>query len=102
MTEAIQELKDLIVALDKKVDIQASEIKGEINLVRAEVLQAKTELSGKIDQMKTELNGQIERVGEKLEGVSKRVDQQEILSRTAFAGLLVAVTSGFIKYLFFN
>ncbi len=129
MTNAAAEpnLRDLILALDKKIDaldkkidVQNAEIKqvkteltGEIKQVKTEltgeIKQVKIELAGEISQVRTELKGEIalagaetKRLEEKIEGFGKRIDQQEFINRGAILALIAGVATGFIKYLFFN
>ncbi|MCJ2543612.1 hypothetical protein [Thermostichus vulcanus] len=124
MSDPNQELKDLILALDKKLDgfdrkfeTQITELKNEVRLVRIELeakidlsrseLEAKidlsrSELEAKIDLSRSELEVKIAELSGKMDGYSKRLDQQEFVSRGAILALVVGVASGFIKYLFFT
>ncbi|MEN9224619.1 MAG: hypothetical protein Q6L60_07030 [Thermostichus sp. HHBFW_bins_43] len=124
MSDLNQELKDLILALDKKLDgfdrkfeAQITELKNEVRLVRTELeakidlsrseLEAKidlsrSELEAKIDLGRSELEVKIAELSGKMDGYSKRLDQQEFVSRGAILALVVGVASGFIKYLFFT
>ncbi|ACK71012.1 conserved hypothetical protein [Gloeothece citriformis PCC 7424] len=83
----LQELKELILNLDKKIDTGFIRLEGEIKRVEEK------------------LEGEIKRVEEKLEakidGLEKRLSNEETLSRTAFAALVVGALAGLIKYLFF-
>jgi hypothetical protein len=124
MSDPNQEIKDLILALDKKLEgfdrkleIQIADLKSEIRLVKtelhAEINLARTELESKIDLSRTELESKIDlsrtelevkiaEIGGKMDGYGKRLEQQEFVSRGAVVALVVGVTSGFIKYLFFT
>ena len=124
MSDPNQEIKDLILALDKKLDIQIADLKSEIRLVKtelhaeisltrselgAEISLTRSELQGEISsaraetrQAKTEVEGKIAELSGKMDGYGKRLDQQEFVSRGAVVALVVGVTSGFIKYLFFT
>ncbi len=113
MTNPDQEIKDLILALDRKLDgfdrkfeTQIADLKNDVRLVKTE-LEAKidlsrSELEAKIDLSRTELEVKIAELSGKMDGYGKRLDQQEFVSRGAVLALVVGVTSGFIKYLFFN
>ncbi|GAB4213410.1 MAG: hypothetical protein OHK0012_09490 [Synechococcales cyanobacterium] len=141
MSDPTQEIKDLILALDKKLDgfdrkfemqiadlkseirLVKTELQSEINIVRAEAQQiqiqleakidlshreleakidlSRSELEAKIDLSRSDLEGKIAELGGKMDGYGKRIDQQEFISRGAILALVVGVTSGFIKYLFF-
>ena len=113
MSDPNQEIKDLILALDKKLEgidrkleIQVTEIKSEIRLVKTD-LEAKidltrNELEAKIDLSRSSLEVKIAELSGKMDGYSKRLDQQEFISRGAIVALVVGVASGFIKYLFFS
>ncbi len=113
MSDPNQEIKDLILVLDKKLEgfdrkleIQIADLKSEIRLVKtelhAEINLARTELESKIDLSRTELEVKIAEIGGKMDGYGKRLEQQEFVSRGAVVALVVGVTSGFIKYLFFT
>ncbi len=131
MSDPNQEIKDLILALDKKLDgfdrkfeAQISDLKSEIRLVRtelhAEIELTRSELQSEISlsrselqseislsrsetqQAKIEVEGKIAEISGKIDGYGKRLDQQEFVSRGAVVALVVGVASGFIKYLFFT
>jgi hypothetical protein len=78
-----QDLKDLILSLDTKIDVQFAELKGEIQ---------------RVDE---KLSGEIKRVDERLKGIEKRLGNEEFISRSAFTALIVSVMAGLAKYLFF-
>jgi LPS O-antigen subunit length determinant protein (WzzB/FepE family) len=89
-----QEIKDLILALDKRIDnlgqkveVQLTEIKGEIKRVE-EKLEAKIDsvesrLEAKIDGVKETLEAKIDGVKEaleaKIDGLDKRLSNEEIM-----------------------
>ncbi len=124
MSDPNQELKELILALDKKLDgfdrkfeTQITDLRNEVRLVRTELeakidlsrseLEAKIDLSrreleAKIDLSRSELEVKIAELSAKMDGYGKRLDQQEFVSRGAILALVVGVASGFIKYLFFT
>ncbi|MFS8969579.1 hypothetical protein [Synechococcus sp. 'PEA 65AY6A-5F PE A'] len=124
MSDPNQEIKDLILALDKKLEgidrkleIQVTEIKSEIRLVKTDleakidltrndleskIQGARNELEAKIDLSRSSLEVKIAELSGKMDGYSKRLDQQEFISRGAIVALVVGVASGFIKYLFFS
>jgi hypothetical protein len=88
MTQAtdtdIREIKDLIAALDKKIDVGFSDIRGEFKEVRGQVNTVEAKLSGKIDQ---------------LDERTKLGFWGFIFRGTALAAL-AALTAIFVKYLF--
>ncbi len=124
----LQELKELILAMDKKMDVQYQELDKKIDLqyqrldqkmevgfrdlhaqidgVKAEIKQVETRLEGKIQQVETRLEGDLKRVEEKLtekiDGLGKRLDFQEFISRGAILTLVGGVLTGFVKFLFFS
>jgi len=120
MSDPNQEIKDLILALDKKLEgidrkleIQVTEIKSEIRLVKTDleakidltrndleskIQGARNELEAKIDLSRSSLEVKIAELSGKMDGYSKRLDQQEFISRGAIVALVVGVASGFIKY----
>ncbi|MCF2972532.1 hypothetical protein L1047_15155 [Synechococcus sp. Nb3U1] len=109
MSDPNQEIKDLLLALDKKLDgfdrkfeTQITELKIEIRLVKTE-LHAKidltrNELESKIDLAQSGLEGKIAELSGKMDGYGKRLDQQKFISRGAIVALVVGVAPGFIKY----
>jgi hypothetical protein len=109
MSDPNQEIKDLILALDKKLDGFDRKFEAQIADLKSEIRLVKTELHGEIalaraetQQAKTEVEGKIAELSGKMDGYGKRLDQQEFVSRGAVVALVVGVTSGFIKYLFFT
>jgi hypothetical protein len=78
-----QELKELILSLDKKMEVGFTELKGEIKRVE------------------TELKGEIKRIDQKFDGVDKRLIAEESLTRSVFIGLFLAVITAGVKYFFF-
>ncbi len=120
MSDPNQEIKDLILALDKNLDgfdrkfeAQIADLKSEIRLVKTElhgeISLTRSELRAEIStaraetqQAKTEVEGKIAELSGKMDGYGKRLEQQEFVSQGAVLALVVGVTSGFIKYLFFT
>jgi len=94
-----QDLKDLILALDKKMEVGFTELKGEISRVEIQ-------LTGEIKRVETELKGEIKRVEDKLTekavGIDKRLGNEELVSRGAFISIFVAGITSFTKYFFFS
>ncbi len=84
----IQKIKDIVINLDRKFDTKI------------------LELDKKIEVNFAELKGDIKRVVEKLEakmdGIDKRLGNEEFISRSAFTALVVGVSTGLVKYLFFS
>ena len=78
-----QELKELILALDKRMEIGFSEVRSEIKLVEER------------------LTGRINQVEEKLTGIDKRLANEELVSRGVFIALVGGVVTGLTKFFFF-
>ena len=112
-----QEIKDLILSLDKRIDnldrkfeIKFIELKSEIIRVEeklsGEIIRVEEKLSGEIKRVEEKLSGDIKRVEEKLEakidGLDKRLSNEEFISRSAFTALVIASLTGLIKFLFFD
>ena len=80
----LQELKELIVDISKQVN----------------------ELDKKMEVGFAKIEGEIKRVEEtlstKVDGLDKRLSNEETISRTALAALVVASLAGLVKYLFFS
>ena len=78
-----QELKELILDINKRMEIGFTEMRAEIQLVEER-------LTGKINQ-----------VEEKLTGMDKRIANEELVSRGVFIALVGAVLTGLTKFFFF-
>jgi hypothetical protein len=89
-----QELKELILALDKRMEIGFSEVRSEIKLVEER-------LTGRINQVEEKLTGRINQVEEKLTGIDKRLANEELVSRGVFIALVGGVVTGLTKFFFF-
>ena len=84
MSEAnFQELKELMLDLNKRVELGFSEVRAEIKLVEER-------LTGKINQ-----------VEERLMGIDKRLANEELVSRGVFIALVGGVVTGLTKFFFF-
>jgi VIT1/CCC1 family predicted Fe2+/Mn2+ transporter len=95
MSEAnFQELKELILDLNKKMELGFSEVRAEIKLVEER-------LTGKINQVEEKLTGRINQVEEKLMGIDKRLANEELVSRGVFIALVGGVVTGLTKFFFF-
>lgn len=79
----LQELKELILNLDKKIDTGFTKLESELKRVEVQIKGAEEKLSAKID------------------GLNKRLGNEETLIRTAFAALVLGALAGLMKYLFF-
>lgn len=104
----LQELKELILNLDKKMDTgflrvegEFKRVEGEFKRIEGEIKRVEESLKGEIIRVEESLKGEIKRVEEKVNGIDKRISNEETISRTAFAGLIIAALAGLIKYLFF-
>jgi hypothetical protein len=90
-----QELKDLILSLDKKSETQLLQLDKKIDVQFAE-------LKGEIKRVEEKLTGEIKCVDERLNGIEKRLGNEEFISRSAFTALIASVMAGLTKYLFFS
>ncbi len=115
-----EDLKNLILSLDKKfdarfveldkkidhldkkmevgfaqVDVKFADIRGELKEVHREISEVRTELKGEIQKVYVELKGEIKTVEAKLDGFDKRISYQEFISKgivvTVFGGILVTI-----------
>lgn len=97
-----QEIKELILALDKKIDVGFAALSGEIKRVEeklgGEIKRVEEKLGGEIKRLEGELN----RIEEKINGIDKRLANEEFISRSAFTAVVVSVMAGLVKYLFFS
>jgi predicted nuclease with TOPRIM domain len=85
-----QELKELILDLNKRMELGFSEVRSEIKEVRAEIKLVEERLTGKINQ-----------VEERLTGIDKRLANEELVSRGVFIALVGGVVTGLTKFFFF-
>jgi uncharacterized protein YpuA (DUF1002 family) len=90
-----QEIKELLLAFEKKVDLSLSDMNRRMEVGFAE-------LNRKIDVGLAEVRGEIRRVEEKVDGVAKRLDNQEFISRGAIVTFLGAILAAVTKYIFFS
>jgi len=122
-----QELRELILAIDKRMEIGFSEVRAEIKLVEerltgrinqveekltgrinqveekltGRINQVEERLTGRINQVEERLTGRINQVEEKLTGIDKRVANEELVSRGVFIALVGGVVTGLTKFFFF-
>jgi len=125
-----QDLKELILSLDKKMELSLSDLNRKIDVgltqVRVEIAEVRTEIAevrGEIKRVEEKLTGEITRVDEKLtgeikrldteiksvevnlsaklDGLGKRVENQEFVSRGATVALVGGLVTGMVKLLFF-
>jgi len=85
-----QELKELILDLNKRMELGFSEVRSEIKEVRAEIKLVEERLTGKINQ-----------VEERLTGIDKRLANEELVSRGVFIALVGGMVTGLTKFFFF-
>ncbi len=85
-----QELKELILDLNKRMELGFSEVRAEIKEVRAEIKLVEERLTGRINQ-----------VEEKLMGIDKRLANEELVSRGVFIALVGGAVTGLTKFFFF-
>jgi len=115
-TNEIQELKNLIQALNSKIDVKLGELDKKIDVrfgeldkkidVRFAELDKKidvkfAELDKKIDVKFAEVNGELKVINERIDGVKERLANEEVLTRTVFAGIILAVIGAVFKLFFF-
>jgi len=113
MSEAnFQELKELMLDLNKKMELGFSEVRGEFQQVRAEIKlvedrltgkinQVEERLTGRVNQVEEKLTGRINQLEEKLTGIDKRLANEELVSRGVFIALVGGVITGLTKFFFF-
>ncbi len=96
-----QELKDLILDLNKRMELGFSEVRAEFKEVRAEIKLVEERLTGRINQVEEKLTGRINQVEEKLTGIDKRLANEELVSRGVFIALVGGAVTGLTKFFFF-
>jgi hypothetical protein len=85
MTDSnFQELKELMLDMNKRMELGFSEVRAEIKLVEER------------------LTGRINQVEEKLIGIDKRLANEELVSRGVFIALVGGVVTGLTKFFFFS
>jgi hypothetical protein len=107
-----QDLKELILAMDKKFDqrfvevnLQFAEMDKKIEVgfteLKGEIKRVETELKGEISRVETHLTGEIKRIDQKFDAVDKRLIAEETWSRNVFVALIVTILTAGVKYFFF-
>ena len=89
-----QELKELILNLDKDMRVGFESVRGEIKRVEEK-------LEGGIKEVKGEIKRVEEKLEAKIDGLDKRVSNEEVISRTAFIAVVGGVAAGLVKLFFF-
>jgi len=89
-TNEIQELKNLIQALDGKIDVKFSELDKKIDVKFAEVNGELKVTNERIDSLKNLMSS-----------IEKRLANEEVLTRTVFAGIILTVLGAVFKVFFF-
>ncbi len=87
----LKELKTLIFALDKKVDVNFVELKGELK-------QINVRMDGEFKC----LNGEVKRLEDKFDSWEKRLQNAEFVSKASVTAIFLGFMSGLAKFLFFN
>jgi len=108
-----QDLKELILAMDKKFDqrfaevnlqfadmdkkmeVGFAEIKGEIKRVETELKRVEEKLIAKIDGVDGKLT-------EKMSGLDKRLGNEEIINRSVLLGFFATALTSATKFFFFT
>jgi len=106
MTDSnFQELKELMLDMNKRMELGFSEVRAEIKLVEerltGRINQVEEKLTGRINQVEEKLTGRINQVEEKLIGIDKRLANEELVSRGVFIALVGGVVTGLTKFFFF-
>jgi ferritin-like metal-binding protein YciE len=111
-----QDLKELLLAFEKKVDLSLSDMNrrmevgfAELNRkidvglaeVRGEIKRVEEKLTGEINRLDTEIKSVEANLSAKLDGLGKRVENQEFVSRGATVALVGGLVTGMVKLLFF-
>jgi predicted nuclease with TOPRIM domain len=96
-----QELKELILDLNSRMELGFAEVRAEFKEIRAEIKLVEERLTGRINQVEEKLTGRINQLEEKLTGIDKRLAKEELVSRGVFIALMGGVVTGLTKLLFF-
>lgn len=94
----LKELKDLILGLDKKI----TDVEKKLTEFDQKIDVQLTEIKGEIKAGFKEVEGKINVVEAKLDGLEKRLGNQEFISRSVFIGLLLTLLGGLAKMFFFD
>ena len=94
LKDMILSIEKLILNLDKKIEVGLAEVRGEIKRVEEK-------LTGEINRLDTEIKSVEANLSAKLDGLGKRVENQEFVSRGATVALVGGLVTGMVKLLFF-
>jgi hypothetical protein len=101
-----QELKELILNLEKQIEKQILSLDKKIDTnfleLKAEIQRVEDSLGSEIKLAEEKLGGEIKRIDARLDGIDKRLGNEEFVSRSAFVAIVVAMLGGLTKYLFFT
>lgn len=89
----IKEIKEAILALDKKLTAQINELEKNIT---NQMNDLDKHLTSKI----IELTGEIKTTNAKIQAMETRLGNQEFLYRTVFAGIVTFIVGAMLKYYF--
>ncbi|WP_013322612.1 hypothetical protein [Gloeothece verrucosa] len=98
----IKEIKEILLALDKKVDGLDKKIETGLTEVRGEIKRLDEKIDSRFSQLDQKIDLRFAQLEEKMNGLDKRLGNEEVISRTAFATILAGALAGLIKYLFFS
>ena len=90
-----QDLKDLILNLDKKFEKR-------IDSLEKEMAVQFTELKGEVKCVEAKIDGVEKKLDARLDGLEKRLNNEELISRGVLGALLISVATGLVKLLFFS
>ncbi|GAB4218016.1 MAG: hypothetical protein OHK0012_24950 [Synechococcales cyanobacterium] len=93
-----QDLKELILSLDKKMELSLSELNRKIDVGLAEVRVEIAEVRGEIKRLETEIRSVETNLSAKLDGLGKRVENQEFVSRGATLALVGGLVTGMVLF----
>ncbi|MEM9215857.1 MAG: Bdr protein [Cyanobacteria bacterium P01_F01_bin.150] len=97
-----QDLKDLILAMDKRIMEMDQRIELRFASIERSMEVQFTELKGDIQRLDTKIDGVQAKLDTRLDGLEKRLSNEEIISRSVVGALLISVTTGLVKLLFFS
>ena len=98
----LKEMKTLIFALDKKVDVGFAEVKGEFKRIDGEFKCLNGEVKRLEEKLDTKFEALEKKVDDKFDGWEKRLEFSEFISRGSVTAIFLGFVGAVAKFVFFS